>query len=167
MQARSKHRFLRFILSLSFILLFLSYHYVSILNFYQNIMCCKLYLAFATNLIFIDILPAICINILLHLSWISFKYMTHFHIFLYFYYISLDNILMFFSLISKIYLIYCIHFSPPLFFSSSLSLSPNFFYLIMSLLSLSFYSFPLSFIPFILLILSVFYATFIFLSFLS
>lgn len=167
MQARSKHRFLRFILSLSFILLFLSYHYVSILNFYQNIMCCKLYLAFATNLTFIDILPAICINILLHLSWISFKYMTHFHIFLYFYYISLDNILMFFPLISKIYLIYCIHFSPPLFFSSSLSLFPNFFYLIMSLLSLSFYSFPLSFIPFILLILSVFYATFIFLSFLS
>lgn len=167
MQARSRHRFLRFILSLSFILLFLSYHYVSILNFYQNIMCCKLYLAFATNLIFIDILPAICINILLHLSWISFKYMTHFHIFLYFYYISLDNILMFFPLISKIYLIYCIHFSPPLFFSSSLSLFPNFFYLIMSLLSLSFYSFPLSFIPFILLILSVFYATFIFLSFLS
>lgn len=167
MQARSRHRFLRFILSLSFILLFLSYHYVSILNFYQNIMCCKLYLAFATNLIFIDILPAICINILLHLSWISFKYMTHFHIFLYFYYISLDNILMFFPLISKIYLIYCIHFSPPLFFSSSLSLFPNFFYLIISLLSLSFYSFPLSFIPFILLILSVFYATFIFLSFLS
>lgn len=167
MQARSRHRFLRFILSLSFILLFLSYHYVSILNFYRNIMCCKLYLAFATNLVFIDILPAICINILLHLSWISFKYMTHFHIFLYFYYISLDNILMFFPLISKIYLIYCIHFSPPLFFSSSLSLFPNFFYLIMSLLSLSFYSFPLSFIPFILLILSVFYATFIFLSFLS
>lgn len=166
MQARSRHRFLRFILSLSFILLFLSYHYVSILNFYQNIMCCKLYLAFATNLIFIDILPAIC-NILLHLSWISFKYMTHFHIFLYFYYISLDNIMMFFPLISKIYLIYCIHFSPPLFFSSSLSLFSNFFYLIMSLLSLSFYSFPLSFIPFILLILSVFYATFIFLSFLS
>lgn len=167
MQARSRHRFLRFILSLSFILLFLSYHYVSILNFYQNIMCCKLYLAFATNLIFIDILLAICINILLHLSWISFKYMTHFHTFSYFYYISLDNILMFFPLISKIYLIYCIHFSPPLFFSSSLSLFPNFFYLIMSLLSLSFYSFPLSFIPFILLILSVFYATFIFLSFLS
>lgn len=165
MQARSRHRFLRFILSLSFIL-FLSYHYVSILNFYQNIMCCKLYLAFATNLIFIDILSAIC-NILLYLSWISFKYMTHFHIFLYFYYISLDNILMFFPLISKIYLIYCIHFSPSLFFSSSLSLFPNFFYLIMSLLSLSFYSFPLSFIPFILLILSVFYATFIFLSFLS
>lgn len=116
MQARSRYRFLRFILSLSFILLFLSYHYVSILNFYQNIMCCKLYLTFATNLIFIDILPAICINILLHLSWISFKYMTHFHIFLYFYYISLDNILMFFPLISKIYLIYCIHFSPSLFF---------------------------------------------------
>lgn len=167
MQAWSRYRFLRFILSLSFILLFLSYHYVSILNFYQNIMCCKLYLAFATNLIFINILPAICINILLHLSWISFKYMTHFHIFLYFYYISLDNILMFFPLISKIYLIYCIHFSPPLFFSSSLSLFPNFFYLIVSLLSLSFYSFPLSFIPFILLILSVFYATLIFLSFLS
>lgn len=160
MQARSRHRFLRFILSLSFILLFLSYHYVSILNFYQNIMCCKLYLAFATNLIFIDILPAICINILLHLSWISFKYMTHFHIFLYFYYISLDNILMFFPLISKIYLIYCIHFSPPLFFPLLFLFFQTF-----SIWLCPYFRYP--FIPFILLILSVFYATFIFLSFLS